>query len=240
MTQEQTVLRTGGICAMLGALITLVAIMLGPLDLDAQDTAVMITYFADNAGRLQVHGLGVALGKLLLLGGFVALYTSLRDSGWAGMGLAAGVAATVVNIIGPMFGGGVLPAIGQAYEQLPAGETAAALHAAQGFYYLYEALLGPSLLTMAAALLPFALAIVQADRYPRWLGWLAGFIGLWLLVGGAAFFLVGPARAAGIMNFFAPGFMLSFVWLFIVGFFLWRLAGVTEPASKRQRRSTTG
>jgi hypothetical protein len=72
----------------LGSMV-LAAILLGPMDLEARDTAVMITYFADNAGRLQVHGLGVALGKLLLLGGFVALYTSLRNSGWARMGLAA-------------------------------------------------------------------------------------------------------------------------------------------------------
>jgi hypothetical protein len=222
MTQERTLIRTGGICAILGAVVTLASIMLGPTDLDSSDTAVVMQYFADNAGRLQVHGLGVAVGKLLMLGGFVALYTSLRDSGWARMGLAGAVVMTVINIIGPMMGGAVLPAIGQAYGQLPAAETAAALYAAQGFYYFYEALLAPSLLTMAAALLPFVTAVLQSDRYPTWLGWLGLIVGIWVMIGGAAFSLVGPAGAADLMNLFVPGFMLSIVWLLIAGVYLWR------------------
>lgn len=221
MTQERSLIRTGAICTMSGAVVTLASIMLGPMDLDPGDTAVVMQYFADNAGRLQVHGLGVALGKLLMLGGFVALYTSLRTNGWARLGLAGAVVMTVINIIGPMMGGAVLPAIGQAYGQLPAAETAAALYAAQGFYYLYEVLLAPSLLSMAAALLPFAMAVLQSDRYPTWLGWLGLIVGIWVMIGGAAFSLVGPAGVNNVMNFFAPSFTLSIVWLLIAGVYLW-------------------
>jgi hypothetical protein len=232
MTQEQRVIRTGALCAMLGALITIFAIMLGPMDLDAHDTAAVMAYFAANAGRLQLHGLGVTVGKLLLLGGFVTLYTSLRNGpggSWALLGLAAAVATTVINIIGPMMGGSVLPAVAQAYVQAPAAEATVA----QGFHYLYEALLGPSLLSLAAALLPFAFAVLQSQRYPAWLGWMAIIVTVWLTAGGVAFFLAGPAGAAGIMNYFAPAFMLAIAWVFVVGVFLWRLAREVAEQSPR-------
>lgn len=242
MTQEQRFFRTGGMFAVLGAAMTLVSIMLGPLDLEADGPADVMAYFADNAGRLQVHGLGVTAGKLLMLGGLVALYTSLRTSGWARIGLAGAVVATAINIVGPVFGGAVLPAIGQAYAQLPEVEAAGALYPAQSFYYFYEALLAPSLLTMAVALLPFAAAVLQANRYPAWLGWLGLPVGAWLVVGGVAFSMVGPASAPAIINFFAPGFMLSILWVLIAGVYLWRMSGgpVDEPGSDDEHRQLAG
>jgi hypothetical protein len=238
MTQQQRFLRTGGMFAVLGAAIILASMMLGPLDLRADGPATVMAYFADNAGRLQMHGLGVTVGKLLMLGGFVALYTSLGDNGWAKMGMAGAVLATAINIVGPVFGGAVLPAIGQAYVQLPAGEAAGALYPAQSFYYFYEALLAPSLLTMAVVLFAFALAVLQTNRFPGWLGWLGLPLGVWLVAGGVAFSLVGPPDAPGIINFFAPGFMLSILWVLIAGIYLWRDGDgpVDERSSAGQHR----
>jgi hypothetical protein len=213
---------------MLGVIITIIAFVLGPMGYDSHNTAAVMEYFAANTGRLQVHGLGVAVGKLLILGGFVALHASLRGSpgtAWAQLGLAAAIVTTVINVIGPMMGGSVMPAVAQTYVRTSTGETAAALQAAQGFYLFYQALLGPTLISLAAALLPFAIAILQADRYSAWLGWLALIVGLWLVVGGMAFFLVGAAGAADIMNFFIPAFMLAMAWIFIVGVYLRRLTG---------------
>jgi hypothetical protein len=230
MTQEKSLFRIGGLLAMLGAVITIIAVMLGPIDLDSHSITSVVEYFAANASRLQVHGLAVSIGKLLLLAGFVALYQSLRTneaSSWAKIGIAAAIVTTIINIIGPMVGGSVLPAVSQIYLLADAEETIAALFAAQSIYLFYEALLGPTLLSMAAAILPFAIAVIRSDRYPGWLGWMAILIGLWLLIGGMAFFLVGPIDAANIMNYFIPAFMLTIVWLFIIGIYLWRLAKVS-------------
>jgi hypothetical protein len=176
-TQERTLMQIGGFSGMFSAIVTIMAIMLSPLGTDSHNMAAVLEYFSTNASRLQVHGLGIAVGKLLLLGGFVALYASLRTNGWASLGMAAAVVTTVINIIGPMMGGAVMPA----------EEAAAALQAAQGFYYFYEALLGPTLLSMAVALLPFAIAVQQTERYLDWLGWLGIIVGLWLVIGGVAF-----------------------------------------------------
>lgn len=244
MMQERTLMHLGGLSAMMGAVITIIAIMMGPMGADSHNMAAVLEYFAANASRLQIHGLGVTIGKLLILGGFVALYASLRTGtagAWARLGLAAAIVTTLINIIGPMMGGSVMPAVAQAYVAAPAAEAASALYAAQSIYFFYEALLGPTLISLAAALLPFAIAIRLADRYPVWLGWMALIVGIWLVIGGVAFFLVGPIGAAGIMNFFAPAFMLAIVWLFIVGVYLWRLARAAEepaPTDKRPQTST--
>jgi hypothetical protein len=227
MTQERSVAQVGSVFAMLGAVITVVSFMLGPMGYDSHDAAAIAGYFADNAGRLQVHGLGVALGKLLLLGGFVALYRSLRQSPaalWAQLGLAAAIVTTVLNVVGPMVGGSVMPAVAQASLQVAAGDAAGPLQVVQGFYLFYQGLLGPTLLTLAAAVVPFAIAILRTQTYPPWIGWFGLVAGIWLVVGGFAFFLAGAQRADDIMTYFVPGFLLAIVWLFLVGVYLRRIA----------------
>jgi hypothetical protein len=242
MAHEYALYRIGGLSAMTGALITIVAIMLGPLGLDSHNIISVIEYFAANASRLQVHGLAVSIGKLLLLAGFVALYQSLRtgvSGSWARIGIAAAIVTTLINIIGPMVGGSVLPAVSQMFVQASAEESAAALYAAQSIYLFYEALLGPTLISLAAAILPFSIAVIKSENYSGWLGWIAVIVGLWLVVGGVAFFLVGPIDAPSIMNYFIPAFMLTIIWLFIIGVYLMRFSMIVDQSKLKTEQVQT-
>ncbi|MBE0409987.1 MAG: hypothetical protein IBX69_09680, partial [Anaerolineales bacterium] len=61
MTEKQSLFRIGGLFAMLGALITIIAVMLGPIGLDSHSIASVLEYFASNSSRLQIHGLAVSI-----------------------------------------------------------------------------------------------------------------------------------------------------------------------------------
>jgi hypothetical protein len=226
LTQDRTIFRIGGLTAMLGAAISILSAMLGPLDLDSHNTEAVMQTFAANTTRMHIHGLGISLGSLLLLWGFVGIQRSLLE-GTAGvlarLGLAAAVVATVIHLIGAMMGGSVLPALAEAYLLASPGETAAVLHVGAGFYTFYEALLAPTFLTLAAATLAFAAAVLLANRYPAWLGWAGLLSGIWAAAGGFAFIFAGPIGTADIMLLFVPGFMLAIVWIFVVGIYLWFL-----------------
>jgi hypothetical protein len=223
VTQERALFRIGGLSAMLGVGVSMVATFLGPLGLDSHDTQAVLQKFTADTGRLQMHGLGVSLGSLLMLGGFVALQRSLLEGAagaWARLGLVAAVVATVIHLIGAMMGGSVMPAVAESYMLASPELSAAAMHVGAGFYVFYEALLAPTFLTLAAAILTFSIATLLADHYPAWLGWAGLIPGIWAAVGGVAFVLVGPIGAADIMLLFVPGFMLAIVWVLLIGIHL--------------------
>jgi hypothetical protein len=227
MINERALFQIGSISAMLGVVISIFSTMLGPMNLDSHDIRSVLQTFASQTGRLQLHGLGVSLGSLFILGGFIALQRSLQEGtagAWARFGLLAAIVSTVLHLLGAMMGGSVLPALAEAYMQASPEQSTAALQVGGGFYTFYEALLAPTFLTLAATTLTFAIALVLEKRYPIWLGWAAVIPGIWTAAGGVAFVLVGPMGAADIMLLFVPGFMLSIVWIFVVGIYLWSFA----------------
>jgi hypothetical protein len=238
MIEERTILRIGGLSAMLGVVLAVIAAMLGPMNLDSQDIPAVLRTFAANTDQLHVHGLGVTLGTLLILGAFVALYRSMPEGkarAWASLGLVVAVVKTVIHLVGAMMGGSVMPALGEAYALAPVEEAPAALLVGKGFYIFYEALLAPTFLTLAATILLFAVAVLSVSLYPAWLGWAALVPGIWTAAGGVAFLFAGPIGAADIMLVFVPGFMLAMAWVFVVGWHLWRLASALRtPSSSRQ------
>lgn len=225
-TYQENLLRIGGMSAMIGVLLGIIFAMMGPMNLDSNDMDSVLRTFAANKGKLQFHGLGVTLGALMLLGGFVALHRSLSDgppAAWARLGFAAAIVKTVIHVIGPMMGGSVMPAVAESYVNASLEYAPAALQVGKGFFIFYEALLAPTLLTLSITLLLFAIAILKSNRYPLWLGWFAIVSGLYSAAGGVAFLFAGPMGAQDIMNVALPGFMLSMVWIFIAGVYIYKL-----------------
>jgi hypothetical protein len=225
MSEDRELDRIGGACAMLGVAVGVAAAMLGPMDLDSHDIQAVQQAFAASPGRMHLHGLGVSLGTLLMLGGFVALQRSLsggKAGALARLGLAAAVVMTAIHLLGAMMGGSVLPALAESQALDPAGEGAGALWVGQGFYVLYESLLAPTFLTLAATVLLFSTAFLWSIHYPAWLGWVGIIAGTWTAAGAVAFVFAGPIDAADLMLRFVPGFMLCMAWVFIAGFLLWR------------------
>lgn len=236
MSEERDLERIGGVCAMLGVVAAVAGAMLGPMNVDSHDIQAVLQAFAASPGRMHLHGLGVSLGTLLILGGFVALQRSLHG-GTAGalarLGSAGAVVMTVIHLLGAMMGGSVLPALAESYALDPAGEAAGALWVGQGLYVLYESLLAPTFLTLAVTVLLFSTAFFWSVHYPKWLAWVGIIAGVWTAVGALAFLFAGPVDAADIMLRFIPGFMLCMVWIFAVGFILW-------GSRARNRQPSTG
>lgn len=154
----------------------------------------------------------------------------------ARLGLAGAVVMTAIHLVGAMMGGSVLPALAERYLLSSPAEAPAALQIGGGFYLFYEALLAPTFLTLAATVLLFGTATLLAGHFPAWLGWGAVVSGLWTAVGGVAFVFAGPLGAAEIMGPFMPGFLLSMVWVFTVGVFLWRMARTDEKVGPPRER----
>lgn len=218
--------RIGGLSAMLGVLLGVIFAMMGPMNLDSDDMDSVLQTFAADKGKLQFHGLGVTVGALLTLGGLVALHRSLLDgraAAWARLGLAAAIVKTVLHVIGPMMGGSIMPAVAESYVQATVEDAHAALLVGKGFFIFYEALLVPTLILLSATVLLFAIAVLKSNVYPVWAGWAAIIPGLYTAGGGVAFLFAGPMGAPAIMNVVMPGFMLSMVWILIMGIYLFKL-----------------
>jgi hypothetical protein len=225
MNKEQKLMRIGAVCAISGVLMAMVSAMLGPRDLDFENIQTVLHTFYANIELLKIHGLGVSLGSLLILGGFAGLRWSLTDglaNVWARLGLLTAIVKTGIHLIGAMMGGSVIPSFAESYILM--GETSDALWVGRGLYIYYEALLAPTFLTLAITILLFGMAVLYSEHYPVWLGWTAIAAGLWTAIGWIAFTIIGPIKAADVMLIFIPGFMLSMIWLFIVGVFMWRNA----------------
>jgi hypothetical protein len=223
MAHERQLFKIGGISAMLGVGISIFSTLLGPLGLESHDMEAVLQEFAAHPNRLQMHGLGVSLGALLMLGGFVALRHSFvggAAAAWARLGMAAAIVETVIHLIGAMMGGSVMPALAESFTLASVELSSAAMQVGGGFYVFYEALLAPTFLTLAATILTFSIATLLADHYPSWLGWAGLVTGIWAAIGGVAFIWVGPIGAADIMLLFVPGFMGAIVWVFVIGIHL--------------------
>jgi len=117
-------------------------------------------------------------------------------------------------------GASVLPAFAESY--MLQGETSEALWVGRGLYVFYEALLAPTFLTLATTIRLFGIAVLKADNYPGWSGCLAIVSGIRAAIGWIAFVVVGLIESADVMPVFIPGFMVSMIWLFIIGVLMWR------------------
>jgi hypothetical protein len=230
---EQKLIKISAISAMLGVVIAIVSAMMGPRDLNFENIHQVLQTFKTNKELLKIHGLGVSLGALLILGGFIGLRWSLNNeaaSPWARLGLAVAVVKTVIHLTGAMMGGSVIASFAEAY--FIHGATSEALWVGRGLYIFYEALLAPTFLTLAACILLFGIAVLKSKRYPVWLGWVAFIPGIWTGIGWIVFVMTGPIDVSHVMMAFIPGFMLSMIWLFITGIFMLR------PAQSSTQRSS--
>lgn len=168
-TKEQSVYRIGGLCAMLGVLFGVIFAMLGPMNLDSHDMPSVLQTFATNANQLHLHGLGITLGTLLILGGFVAIHRSLiegESASWGRMGLAIAIVMTVIHVLGAMMGGSVMPAVAESYMQASTDHVQTAMLIGKGYYILYEALLAPTFITLSVTVTLFAIAILRGKISP--------------------------------------------------------------------------
>jgi hypothetical protein len=235
-TLEGSVRQVGGddaITTRIGALalpfaipVLVVAELFHPQWEDPMDNTAVFLEYAQSDSWTTVH-LAQYFGFLLLLGGLIALYYSVRTKPGAGVGLApfglatAVTAAASFTILQAVDGIALKRAV-DAWVSAPADQEIAAFAAAEAVRWTEIGMNSLSYFLMGLTLFLYGLSIALGTVYPRWVGWIA-------FLSGAALMYNGVVEVA--YKGFVPsiiklvGLALLAVWAIIMAIMMWRNGG---------------
>jgi hypothetical protein len=210
-------LRSGGVCALVGAVVFATARLLHG-DPPAADPEAALRFLASRPSYPAVHLIAV-FAAVITLAGQLALASSLgRPSAWL-IGRAA-VASEVVGLA--IFGtestseGLALHQLAEAASRAEPAERAELVQAARAVAAVTH---GPSLVAMAlligVPLLLFGVALVL-DSYPSWLGWSGMVVGLATLLAATGLFLA-PTVIPGALLYGVLASLIAQLWLGLTG-----------------------
>ena len=173
-----------------------------------------------------VH-LGEYFGFLLLLGGLVALYYSVRaragvGAGLAPFGLAAAVATAASFTVLQAVDGITLRYAVDAWVSAPPSQKAAAFAAAEAVRWTEIGMNALSYFLAGLALFIFGLAIALGRTYPRWAGLIAALSGAALMYNGVIE-VAYEGFVASLVKL--VGLALLAVWAFVMAVLMWRSGG---------------
>lgn len=218
--RRATYLRIGAVCALVGTLGYVVALVLHG-DLPDQTTESLLTFIADRPWAL--HHLLIVFCFLLWLAALSGLaYSFTGATAWVlgRLGQTAAVLGMAVLLWHYNIDGPALEHLSDAWVAAEGAEKSVLLeratiltHATAGMFPLYVALL------LGLPFVLFGLAVVSSDEYPSWLGWIGA-------AAGALSLAVGSTNFAGFdilpMNLFVLTVLLLDFWMIAVGRLMWR------------------
>jgi hypothetical protein len=164
------------------------------------DAATVLAYFTGNSAHLVVASVISAVAALLLVPFFVSLADRMADQWAANLARTAG---TVVVTVG-LFGGLLQAGLARSAASLGASPTLLAAFMIDRAAFFVTPPLAMSVILFAAFI------GLRRPLAPRWLGALAGVVGLAVLVGGIAG-VVSTSRTVTSAGF--GGFVLTVVWV---------------------------
>jgi hypothetical protein len=229
-TREQTFLRIGAVCAILGAIVSVAAgTGFGNLTNEASPEAVLRTIVSRQDWYWPVVHLGFIVGALLWVGAFIALASSLwHGTGWAlgWLGAASVIVGATIHVVDSSISGFGLTALADAWAAAPASEQANLLRAADTLLMV----LGGTWTSVISffhgvPFVLFGLAVVLNRRYPAWLGWVGVVGGLGSLSVGMMMFL-GVGLVPGWL-FIVFALVVS-LFMLVMGVLMWRRADATR------------
>jgi hypothetical protein len=222
-TGERALLRIGGVCAIVGSVVSVAAgAGFGNRTVGADTESVLRFIAARPAWYWPLVYLGFILGALLWVGAFIALASSLTQGiGWAlgRLSVASIIIGATLHILDGSISGFGLAALAHAWATAPAPEQANLLRDGD----LLLRILGgtwASVITFFHGV-PFillGLAVALDHRYPAWLGWIGVVGGLGSVVFGVVMFLGTPG-----MVYVAFAIVVS-IWMVIMGILMWQRA----------------
>ncbi len=215
--------RLGAVALPLGILVIAVSEYFHPSREDPMDNPAVFTEYAQSESWTTVH-LGEYFGFLLLLGGLVALYYSIRakrgvGAGLAPFGLAAAITTAASYTVLQAVDGITLKRAVDAWVSAPADQEIARFAAAEAVRWTEIGMNSLSFFLTGLALFIYGLALVLGTAYPRWVGLVA-------VVSGAAFMYNGAVEVA--YEGFVPsvikliGLVLLVVWALVMAVLMWR------------------
>lgn len=227
--------RIGGVFAIAGSVVTFLSLMIRPKSDPADPIQQTLETYATEIATFDAHALGLFVGILLLLGGFVGLAESLRDDSRAShafgrLGLFVAVVTTAVGVVLVILDARVTPRLAQAWIEAPVGEEAAALGAVQALYTTHIVMVSRFHTLLALTFLLFGIAVWRSDGYHRWLGWAGAGLGAVAVLLGIVAQLQGIAPRPARLR--VGVFLIAlFVWFTIVGLAMWRTGGATASTN---------
>jgi hypothetical protein len=234
-TREQTFLRIGAVCAILGAVVSVAAgTGFGNLT-NESGTEAVLRYIASRPYWYwpAVH-LGFVLGALLWVGALTALASSLtHGAGWAlgRMGAASIIVGATIHVVDSSINGFGLAALARVWATTPASEQASLLLTGDT---LLQVLGGTwaSVISLFHGLpfVLFGLAVVLSRRYPAWLGWVGAAGGAGSLASGMMMFLGAGLFSGRLFIVFA---LVVSLWMLAMGVLMWRSADTTAGTAAR-------
>ena len=222
--ERQWVFRIGGWSAVVGSVLAGIGNLVHPVT-PMNDPVGVARVIADSDGWVPVH-LAIVVGILLMLGGLVALYHSIRG-GIAGalarLGLFAAVSGVTIGLVLVILDGVTAYQLAQEWAAAPPGDQALALglvHVNETINFALASLF--NLVFAGATFLLFGLAVALSDVYPRGLGWVVVVAGAASVGAGLVQAFTGePTEASGGLTIFGPTVIT--LWLLVVGILLARM-----------------
>jgi hypothetical protein len=222
---ERGVYLIGGVAAIVGSLMGMVGNLIHPatpLD-DPQGVARTI---AETDAWALIH-LVIVFGIVLMLGGLVALYQSIRG-GVAGalarFGLAAAVVGIAIGVVLVILDGVAAKQLADEWAIAPQEERPIVLRMVLANETINFALAsGFNIVFAGASFILFGLAVAFGGDYRRWLGWVAVVAGIVSVGAGLIQGFTGePTMASRVLTIIGPTVIT--LWLLVIGVLLIRRA----------------
>jgi hypothetical protein len=222
---ERWVFRIGGGSAIVGALLGMIGNLMHPVT-PINDPEGVARVIANSSIWVPVH-LAIVLGIVLMLGGLVAVYHSIRG-GLAGalarFGLFAAVAGATIGLVLLILDGVAARQLAREWATALPAQKAVALglvHANETINFALASLF--NFVFAAATFILFGLAVALSDVYPRGLGWVAFLAGVGSIGAGLIQAYVGePTGASRVLTIISPTVIT--LWLLVIGVLLVRNA----------------
>lgn len=222
------ILKTGSACAIIGAIMLLVATMLHPMSADPGDPIAAFTEYAAHKLWVASH-LGQFLGVGLIFVGLYALTRSLKDDPieWlASLGLLVALAALVLAAVLQAVDGVALKVMVDRWTAAADAQKQSAFDAAFAVRQIEIGAASFTAMLFGTAGLLFGISLTASALYPTWLGWLAIIGGAGTATGGVVTAFSGFSSAA--MNVTMPFNLMMIVWIVLTGALMWRRADRTK------------
>jgi hypothetical protein len=219
----RSLFRLGGASAVAGGLLAGAGNLLHPVT-PIDDPEGVAQAIADSDIWVPVH-LVIVLGLVLMLGGLVAIYHSIRE-GTAGalaqFGLYAAVVGATIGVADVLLDGVAAPQLAHDWAAAPPDQRATALASVQVSETMNFALAsGLNFVFAGLTFTLFGLAVALSDVYPRWLGWVAVLAGFASIGAGLVQALVGePTTASRVLTIIGPTVIT--LWEVVIGILLLR------------------
>ena len=227
---DRQVLKIGSIGGVVGSLVGMVGNLIHPAT-PLYDPHGLAGAIAESDAWFPIH-FAIVIGLILMFGGLLAVYQSLRQGpsgGLALFGLISAIVGIAIGLLLVTLDGVAAKHLAEEWATAAEAERATALRIVLASESLNFAIASAFNVSFAGVtFILFGLAVAWSETYPRWLGWIVvpagvGSIGAGLIQGAAG----EPTPWSRILTIFGPTIIT--LWLLSVSMLILRRERRSDP-----------